>query len=327
VASGVGSGSGSNGDGSPHGRGHEGQPWAVAAAAAPVVAALAATRLIARLELRDRVTSTQDEALALAAAGAGSGTVVLAETQTAGRGRGGRHWDDEPGPGRSLALTVLLDVPEHGASLVPHATGLALRDAVSEVITLTESARSTTLRVERPRPPGLKWPNDLIVRVPRAEVPGHSWQVPSLDGTVLRKLAGVLVERDRVAGREVLLVGVGLNVDLRGVVAPDARGSLAELVDGDVEPPRLRTWLLATLLRALDGRLAPSVLAHPGLLDDYRSACDTLGRAVRVERPGLPALLGTAVAVDDAGRLVVVSADGHPTTVVAGTVRDVDRTV
>jgi BirA family transcriptional regulator, biotin operon repressor / biotin---[acetyl-CoA-carboxylase] ligase len=311
--------------GALNGSGHGDRPWAAASAAAPVVAVLTATRFIHRLELREQVTSTQDEALALAARGAAAGTVVIAERQTAGRGRGGRPWEDEPSPGRSLALTVLLDVPERAAPLVPHATGLALREATSEVLVLAASAAGAAPRLEPVSSPGLKWPNDLVIRVRHAEGSHPSWPEPAADGTILRKLAGVLVERDKVAGRDVLLVGVGLNVDLRGPDAPDARVGLAELIGPGVDPALLRQMLLAALLRSLDSRLAAAAPGDLDLLEAYRGACDTLGRAVRIERPGLPILLGRAIAVDDVGRLVVLSDGGHRTTVVAGTVRDVPR--
>ena len=43
----------------------------------------------------------------------------------------------------------------------------------------------------------------------------------------------------------------------------------------------------------------------------YRRRCTTVGRPVTVSRPDRPDVVGTTVAVDDDGRLVVDSADGR----------------
>jgi len=48
-------------------------------------------------------------------------------------------------------------------------------------------------------------------------------------------------------------------------------------------------------------------------------ACHTVGRPVRVELPGTDALLGTAVGIDETGRLLVES-DAGVTAVAAGDV-------
>jgi BirA family biotin operon repressor/biotin-[acetyl-CoA-carboxylase] ligase len=122
---------------------------------------------------------------------------------------------------------------------------------------------------------GLKWPNDVLL--------GE------------RKLAGILAQR--VPGRDAVVVGMGLNVGW----APDGAAALGPYAADDrVSPARV---LLAVLeeFDALPGDIA----------GQYRDALVTLGRRVRVELPGdADALDARAVDVDDAGRLVVVDADG-----------------
>lgn len=267
-------------------------PWNVVAADPTVTAALGAAARLRTLHPVGEVGSTQDRTRELAIGGAPDGTVVLADVQRRGRGRTGGTWDDDA-DGGSLAVTVLLDVAATAGALplLPLALGVAVIDACRPT--------GTTVDLR------LKWPNDVVVRdAPRAP---------------LRKLAGVLVERERVvttAGpRDVLLCGIGLNVALGGPVAPD-RTDLAALV---ASPPD-RVALLAGLITVLDGTL-PLLDDPPRLLDRVRALSDTVGRRVRVLLPGEPPLVGTAAGIDDSGRLVV-DTDGRTRAILSGTVRD-----
>ena len=122
--------------------------------------------------------------------------------------------------------------------------------------------------------PGLKWPNDLVVD----------------DAKLAGLLAESVVEGDALRA---LVVGMGLNV----TVAPEGATALASHATGAVD----RRPLLDAWLRRLDARLDDL----DGVLADYRPRCATLGREVRVERPGGDVLTGTAVDVTDAGHLVV----------------------
>jgi len=264
-----------------------------------------ATRLTA-LHPVGEVGSTQDLALALAADGTASGTVVVADRQVAGRGRGGRRWDDDPGGG-TLALTILLEVDDvlvddltDGASpslpLVPHALGLAVMTACSAVAPQVSGI-------------ALKWPNDVV------------WRGTSTSPA--RKLCGVLVERQRTDGpsgaRDVLLCGIGVDVDLRAVEDVPDRVCLATLSGEEPDRPEL----LATLIRALDDAIA-LVVDHPQeLLERCRRVSDTVGREVRVEVTGRPGLVGLATGIDDTGRLLVTS-DGRTHAILSGTIRDAE---
>jgi BirA family biotin operon repressor/biotin-[acetyl-CoA-carboxylase] ligase len=250
--------------------------------------------------------STQDVALSLTRDGAASGTVVIADAQRSGRGRQGRRWDDAPGGG-TLAMTLLLDTPEAAVGIVPHAVGLAVGEM---------AARMTGADVV------LKWPNDVIVRAPA-----------SRDGVATspaRKLAGILVQREDVAGRDVLLIGVGLNVDLRGMPAHEDRVCLSTLLGagwsggGSASPPIEREDVLVELLGALDARIAQLLEAPMALLDDYRERSDTLGRQVGIDLQDERRMTGTVVAIDDEGRLVV-DVDGREEVVISGTIRDHDH--
>jgi BirA family transcriptional regulator, biotin operon repressor / biotin---[acetyl-CoA-carboxylase] ligase len=124
----------------------------------------------------------------------------------------------------------------------------------------------------------LKWPNDVLA--------GNG------------KLAGILSE---VAG-QAIVVGIGLNVTLRAdEVGEPLVKSLADL--GVEEPDR--TKLAAELLRRLGQRVTGWRAGDQRLMDEYRSRCTTIGSSVRALLPGGREVVGTAIWVDDQGRLVV----------------------
>jgi BirA family biotin operon repressor/biotin-[acetyl-CoA-carboxylase] ligase len=271
-------------------------PWTMHLADEVIRTTLGRTRVLSGLHPVGEVGSTQDVTRELAAGGAASGTVVIADRQVAGRGRSGRTWDDRS-DGGTLAMTVLIDVnrvPADTLALVPHALGLAVVAAASA---LTPGA--PTLR--------LKWPNDVVLR----EAPDRP----------ARKVSGVLVEWEQVPAadgpRDVLLCGIGIDVDLRGGGEADDRICLATLA-GDAPD---RALLLAALLGSLDEALHVLIEAPRALMARYRAVSDTIGRGVTVELPGEGHIDGTATEVDDTGRLVVVS-EGRARAILSGTVRD-----
>lgn len=119
--------------------------------------------------------------------------------------------------------------------------------------------------------PAVKWPNDLVV--------GD------------RKLAGVLAE----AAGEAVAVGVGLNVSAGG---PWPAGAVAaEEVAG-------RPVAVDAVLDAFLSALAARHGRWEAVASDYRRACATLGRVVRVELAD-GCFTGTAADVSDDGHLLV----------------------
>jgi BirA family transcriptional regulator, biotin operon repressor / biotin---[acetyl-CoA-carboxylase] ligase len=123
----------------------------------------------------------------------------------------------------------------------------------------------------------IKWPNDVLLR-------DH-------------KVGGILAEGRPQDGWMVL--GIGLNVALRpNELPPDLRGTAATmgLEPTDVEPT------LARLLAGLERWLAAG---EPEVLGAWRARDALTGRAVAWAGGA-----GTAVGVDEDGRLVVELADG-----------------
>jgi BirA family transcriptional regulator, biotin operon repressor / biotin---[acetyl-CoA-carboxylase] ligase len=293
-----------------------GRSWSSALRDPRVTAALASGAMVSEVLHRASVASTQDEALELLRQGARSGLMLVTDHQSAGRGRRGRSWDDSPQAGASLAFTLVIDTPRFGVTLVPHVIGLALHDAIT--------AQGV---------PGLvlKWPNDLVSTL---GPPGASEDLGVLATVQRRKLAGILVEREQVSERDVLLVGIGLNIGVttEGGEAPEPAGppshpdrvDLHELLraasDGDVDVSVDRGGLLAALISALSVRLGSIGADRELLIADYRQRCETIGRDVAVDLPDGDSLHGRVVDVDDDGHLVV-DVDGTEHVIVAATVR------
>ena len=129
----------------------------------------------------------------------------------------------------------------------------------------------------------LKWPNDVLAG----------------DG----KLAGILCE---VAG-DAVVVGIGLNVTLRGdEVGEPGVTSLVDLGVRDLD----RTRLAVELLRRLGERVTSWRAGDQRLMAEYRSHCTTIGSSVRAVLPGGREVVGTALSVDDEGRLCIDTPSG-----------------
>jgi BirA family biotin operon repressor/biotin-[acetyl-CoA-carboxylase] ligase len=229
--------------------------------------------------LMAQVGSTNDEVTALAAGGAPEGTCVVAEEQTAGRGRLDRTWVSPPGAG--LWASVLIrpaDVPKARWGLLSLAAGLAAADAL---------AAGCRVRAE------LKWPNDVVVV--NAACGG--------DGG-LKKIGGILAS---AASDDVIVLGIGINVSLRGDELPIPMASSVLLEAGTPD----RAALLVELLRALQVRVGQWRSGDPAMLADYRRLCCTIGRPVDVQLPSGATVVGVVSGVDDDGHLLV--SDGEVT--------------
>ena len=200
------------------------------------------------------------------------GLVLVAEHQTAGRGRLGREW---VAPARSsLTASFLLvpgDVSPERWPWLPLLTGLAAAAAVRRV---------TGLEVD------LKWPNDVLV-----------------DG---QKLGGILLERVDHSGSAAAVVGVGINCTQSAEELPVPEATSLQIVTG---APVDRSAVLAALVEELAARY-DEWREGADLRSAYLELCATPGQHVRVSVPG-GEVVGRAVDVDEAGRLVVRTEAGE----------------
>ena len=203
-------------------------------------------------------------------------SVLVAGFQSAGRGRAGRDWLAPAGS--SLFVSVLLKpagVSATNFSWLPLLAGLAMTRTVAALVPDAQV--------------GLKWPNDVLI--------GE------------KKISGVLSEL--VGDLTGVVIGAGLNVrqdktelPIENATSLKLEGAQALALDD----------VLAIYLENLRGLYEPWVAAGgnavaSGLRNQVITACSTLDRAgssrVRVILPGDEEIEGSAVGIDDTGRLIV----------------------
>lgn len=211
-------------------------------------------------------------------------SVLLAEAQTAGRGRKGRAFFAPP---RSQVICSVLirltEVPAERLSQLPLLTGLSIAEAI---------------RSSAGVPATVKWPNDV-----------------TYEGF---KLAGILVEAVHLQPHAAIIVGFGVNYDLQpGEIPVEHARSVAAWAEDIPGRDDFAVAILTALAenvarwRALGG--APQTF-----LPRYRQLSSTLDTRVRAHLPGDRTLVGTAIAVDDGGELIVRDDEGRRHTVRAG---------
>lgn len=199
------------------------------------------------LEYFASVGSTNDEARAAARRGVRSGALFVADHQTRGRGRRQNSWSSEAAENLLFSIVVRSSAGLASLGASPLAFGLGLRDAVA------------ALGVDAVR---IKWPNDVWI--------GEA------------KAAGILVESVSDGAQTALIVGIGLNVNMR--VPPqrlDAPAtSLALALGRHVE----REPLLAEVLERMQRRFQElSETGLGALVDDLRRYDLLVGRRIEVD--------------------------------------------
>lgn len=242
---------------------------------------IARLSLISEIRWHAAVGSTNQVVARAAAEGAATGLVVGADVQTAGRGRRGRAWYAPPGSSLMCSTLLRPTLPPSSWSLLPLVTGTAVLAACRGVLPHVDPGRLA-----------LKWPNDLLV-----------------EGI---KTAGILVE----STSGVVVVGIGVNVDWRGVSRPDGLQvtSLAEVAGADVD----RWDVLGALLESLDHHHRLAEADPTGVVQRYVVDCGTIGE--RVIAHGHHTIEGTAVGLTPDGHLRIRADDGRDHIVTAGDV-------
>jgi BirA family biotin operon repressor/biotin-[acetyl-CoA-carboxylase] ligase len=225
------------------------------------------------VEVVGAIASTNAALVSRAAADEPEGLALVAEHQVAGRGRLDRTWTSPARAGLTVSVLLRPDVPAARRAWVSLLTGVALAEAVSEVVRVRTS---------------LKWPNDLLAP----------------DGA---KLAGILAESVGSA----VVVGVGLNVATRRDELPETGTSLTLVRQGPVDRAEVLLAFLRAVERRYTRWV--QVLGDPvasGLAQDYLAWCSTVGATVTVTLPDGSTIDGVAEAVDWDGRLVVRTSAG-----------------
>lgn len=229
------------------------------------------TTLAWRIEHFDELPSTNVELASRWRGGETGGAVLWTDFQSAGKGRRDREW---VAPAKSsLLCSTLLEVsgPEAGA-YVPYCVALAAKNALESLMNISV---------------GLKWPNDLLV--------GE------------KKLAGILSEYVSEAGRQAVVVGLGLNLTYAG-----PEGSLATSVANEVGSAPEPRLLLDALLEELGEKihLIETEAGRKELRSEYEASLTTLGQIVTVTM-GDKSVTGFAQGIDKIGQLIVATDSGE----------------
>ena len=244
-----------------------------------------------RLQAFDQIGSTNVEAMTRAREGDSGSVWFVTSEQTAGRGRRQRAWIAPRGNLASSVLEVMDATPAVAATL-GFAAGLSLEAAVRAV------SVEAALRAGGTDPFrfGLKWPNDVLAGG--------------------KKLTGILLEAEAVPTGLAVVVGIGTNV----VAAPE----------GTPTP--------ATSLHALGIQIEAEGLFHAlsdawvefrGIWDGGRGFAEIrklwleravgLGEKVAINT-GAATIEGVFDTIDEAGCLIVRTAEGRRLPVAAGEV-------
>lgn len=230
------------------------------------------------------VGSTNSVAMEAARAGDPGPLWITAERQSSGRGRRGRPWSSEIG--NLYASLLMIDpAPLSALGQLPLVIAVGMRRALCDL---------PRIEGERVR---IKWPNDLLI-----------------EGA---KCAGILVESERGAdGRQIVVVGCGLNVEL----APDdAPYPVTTLRRAGSEATVRETFLaLASGVEwALDlwrqGRHFSAIRA------EWLAGAAGLGQPCRVNLSDRT-LEGRFADLDESGRLVLETQDARRLEISAGDV-------
>lgn len=225
-----------------------------------------------RIQIFDRVTSTNENLWTLLQQGASEGTVVIAAQQDSGRGQRGRSWLSSRG-GLYLSAAVGFDIPvqHQGRLLLGSAWGIA-----------------TELR-QRGIPVGLKWPNDLVV-----------------EG---QKLGGILIET-RIRGDRIAQAVVGVGINWSNPV-PETGVNLLSLRSSSPAPTLSSlNDLAAAVLRGLEvGFIQRKNTSASTFVSAYEMLLVNRGQAVNVPSESGDTRRGQVVGVNGQGHLRVLLAE------------------
>lgn len=230
-----------------------------------------------RIDLHERLESTNCEAVALGQAGVEHGTLVLADAQTAGRGRMARSWFSPSGVNLygSLVIRITIDAPRLSAwlSWLPLMAALGAAEAIDIVSGV---------------PIAVKWPNDLLINE--------------------RKVGGILCESGASAGAGPFQV-IGIGINLNGIPEdfPDELRHIATTLRHETGAFIDRNRLAAQLLIELESCLEEFLSRGWEFIAlAYRRRCTTIGKTVKAVLADGKEYIGVADAIEQDGSLTLV---------------------
>jgi BirA family biotin operon repressor/biotin-[acetyl-CoA-carboxylase] ligase len=238
-----------------------------------------------RIDIHERLDSTNREAVALGQAGVHHGALVLADAQTAGRGRLARTWFSPPGMNVYASVVIRAsDAPRLAAwlSWLPLMAALAAAEAIERIGAVTMA---------------VKWPNDLLI--------GE------------RKVGGILCESGTASGTGPFqVVGIGINVNGARADFPEELQDIATTIRHEAGQAIDRNRLVAQWLQELESCLDEFLAGGSERIAlAYRRRCATIGKTVKAMLADGKEWIGVVQGVNQDGSLSLVesSATGPAT--------------
>lgn len=234
---------------------------------------LTAGTIGARMELHGLLDSTNNRAKALAATGAPHGYLVIAESQSGGKGRMGRSFFSPEHSGVYITYVLRPKMLAERAVMITSMAAVAVARAI-------EALADVDVKI--------KWVNDLYIND--------------------KKACGILCEASldfESGGLEYAVLGIGVNVTK--MEFPPELQDIATSIENECGHAVSRSRLIAEIsnqLEALYGQLATGEF-----MAESRARSNVIGRDVTVIR-GEERFEARAVDIDDAGRLVIRTAEG-----------------
>ncbi len=234
---------------------------------------LRAKTIGARMEIHEKLDSTNIRAKAIASTGAPHGFLVIAESQSGGRGRFGRPFFSPEHSGVYISYVLRPELPAERAVMITSMAAVAVARAI-------EALADVDVKI--------KWVNDLYI---------HG-----------RKVCGILCEAsmDFESGQlEYAVLGIGVNVT--AMRFPDDLAGIATSIGNECGTPVSRSRLIAEIsnqLEALYGQMESGAF-----MAESRARSNVIGRDVTVVR-GAERFEARVLDIDAQGRLVVRTADG-----------------
>ena len=226
-----------------------------------------------RMELHDRLDSTNTRAKAIAANGAPHGYLVIAESQSGGKGRMGRSFFSPEHSGIYMTYVLRPKLLAERAVMITSMAAVAVARAIETVAEVDVK---------------IKWVNDLYINE--------------------RKACGILCEAsmDFESGQlEYAVLGIGVNV--AAMEFPEDLRDIATSIENECGHPVSRNRLIAEIsnqLNALYGQLESQEF-----MAESRARSNVIGREVLVLR-GDERFRAKALDIDERGRLVIQTEDG-----------------
>ena len=227
-----------------------------------------------KLEVHDRLDSTNNRAKQLAAQGVPHGYLVCADSQVSGRGRFGRAFFSPEHSGIYISYVLRPDLPADRAVMITSMAAVAVARAIESLCALDVK---------------IKWVNDLYING--------------------RKACGILCEAgmDFESGMlEYVVLGIGVNVGKMDF--PEELRDIATSIENECGTPVSRSRLIAEISNQLDA-LYPQ-LSDGAFMSESRARSCVIGRDVTVIR-GDERYDARVVDIDGQGRLVVETEKGR----------------